>query len=283
MKKLVIVVVVLVIGVVSFLSFGNGAPVTADAENNAGYEILKKWDLPKELNEISGISWIGENRIACVQDEDGMIFIYNLGTSKIENSISFGSSGDYEGITVVGENAYVLRSDGVIFEINNYKDKDLKVQKHETVLLQIKGMNIEGLSADPDNNRLLLAVKERKGNNESKEIYAFDLNTKKTGNDPLFEIELSNSIFKDVKGKTKSKFSPGAIAIHPQTGEFYILDGTNPKILITKKDGSLNQLVMLQEKDFGNPEGLTFSPQGEMYISNEAAGGPANILRISLN
>lgn len=283
MKKLVIVIVVLVIGVVSFLSFGNGAPVTADTENNAGYEILKKWDLPKELNEISGISWIGENRIACVQDEDGIIFIYNLGTSKIENSISFGSSGDYEGITVVGENAYVLRSDGVIFEINNYKDKDLKVQKHETVLLQIKGMNIEGLSADPDNNRLLLAVKERKGNNESKEIYAFDLNTKKTGNDPLFEIELSNSIFKDVKGKTKSKFSPGAIAIHPQTGELYILDGTNPKILITKKDGSLNQLVMLQEKDFGNPEGLTFSPQGEMYISNEAAGGPANILRISLN
>jgi len=283
MKKLVIVIVVLVIGVVSFLSFGNGSPVASNTEKNAGYEILKKWDLPKELNEISGISWIGENRIACVQDEDGIIFIYNLKTSKIENSIPFGSGGDYEGISVAGKNAYVLRSDGVIFEINNYEDKDPKVQKHETALQELKGINIEGLSADPGNNRLLLAVKDRKGNDETKEIYAFDLGKKYASIDPLFEIELLNPMFKEVKGKTKSKFSPGAISIHPQTGEFYILDGTNPKILITKKDGTPNRLVILQATDFGNPEGLTFSPDGEMYISNEAEGGSANILRVSLN
>lgn len=282
MKKIVIGIVVLVIGVVSFLSFGNGSVTETLNEKNAGYEILKKWDLPKELNEISGISWIGENRIACVQDEDGIIFIYNLETSKIENSVSFGSGGDYEGITLIGNDAYVLRSDGVIFEINNFQDNDLKVQKHETELQNLKGINIEGLSADPENNRLLLAIKERKGSGDNKEIYAFDMANNETGKNPFFFVELSDPVFKNVKEKLKNKFSPGEIALHPQTGEFYILDGTNPKILITEKDGTPKELVMLQASDFGNPEGLTFSPRGDMYISNEAAGGPANILKISL-
>jgi len=283
MKKLVIAIMVLVIGVVSFLSFGNGSATEALNEKNVGYEILKKWDLPKELNEISGISWIGENRIACVQDEDGIIFIYNLETSEIENSVSFGSGGDYEGITIIGNDAFVLRSDGIIFEINNFQDKNPRVLKHETGLQQLKGINIEGLCADPENKRLLLAIKERKGTGDNKEIYAFDLEKNDTGTKPFFLVELSDPVFNNVKGKLKSRFSPGEIALHPQTGEIYILDGTNPKILITEKDGTPKEMVMLQERDFGNPEGLTFSPQGDMYISNEAAGGPANILMVSLN
>lgn len=283
MKKIVIGIVVLAIGVVSLLSFGNGRATEAVTRNSSDYEILKKWDLPKELNEISGISWIGGNRIACVQDEDGIIFIYNLETSKIENAVSFGSGGDYEGISVIGNDAYVLRSDGVIFEINNFQDKNLKVQKHDTSLQKLKGINIEGLSPDPGKNQLLLAIKERKEHSNRKEVYAFDLNTKTTGDEPLFIVELSDPIFSNVKGKLKNKFSPGEIAVHPQTGEIYILDGTNPKILITGKDGSLKDLVMLNAGDFGNPEGLTFTPQGDMYISNEAEGGPANILKVSLN
>ena len=33
---------------------------------------------PIDLNEISGIRWISEDKIAAVQDEEGIIFIYNL-------------------------------------------------------------------------------------------------------------------------------------------------------------------------------------------------------------
>lgn len=177
----------------------------------------------------------------------------------------------------------MLRSDGIIFEINNFQDKNPRVLKHETGLQQLKGINIEGLCADPENKRLLLAIKERKGTGDNKEIYAFDLEKNDTGTKPFFLVELSDPVFNNVKGKLKSRFSPGEIALHPQTGEIYILDGTNPKILITEKDGTPKEMVMLQERDFGNPEGLTFSPQGDMYISNEAAGGPANILMVSLN
>jgi len=243
---------------------------------------LKKWELPKMLNEISGIAWIGDNKVACVQDEDGIIFIYNLATNNIEKIIAFGSGGDFEGITVIKENAYVLRSDGVIFEISNYEGENIKVQKYETAMMNLKGINLEGLGADPANNRLLLAVKERKEMNDQKEIYAFDLDKKNTGIDPFFHIDLRDPILKNVSGGAKNKFMPGEIAIHPGTGEIYILDGSNPKILIADKNGSLQKLVMLRARDFQNPEGLTFDPNGDLYISNEAGDQPANILRVSL-
>ncbi len=245
------------------------------------YEILEKWDLPKYLNEVSGIAWIGENRIACIQDEDGIIFIYNLKTSGIENKIEFGNEGDYEGIAVVGKDAYVLRSDGIIIEVSNYMEKDPEVQKHVTNLNRLSGINIEGLCADPSNDRLLMATKERKGSSNQKEIYAVNIKQKTLESEPLFIVDLSDPIFEKVK--EKEKFSPGEINVHPETGEYFILDGTRPKILITEKDGILKELFILNSQEFGNPEGLTFSPNGNLYISNEAENAPANILRVSIN
>src|SRR5690606_2804436 len=38
-------------------------------------KILNKWELPEVLKEVSGIAYLEENLFACVQDEDGKIFI----------------------------------------------------------------------------------------------------------------------------------------------------------------------------------------------------------------
>ena len=45
---------------------------------NAPITIIKKWNMPKELTEISGLSYKDEKQFACVQDEAGKIFIYNV-------------------------------------------------------------------------------------------------------------------------------------------------------------------------------------------------------------
>lgn len=280
MKKVTIGILALAIGLVSIITLRGQSPESSDNEEN--YKILQKWELPEILEEVSAIAWIGENRIACVQDEDGIIFVYNLKTSKLEEKISFGEGGDYEGIAIMEDDAYVLRSDGVIFEVPNFAGGDPSATEYVTNVNQLPGINIEGFCADPANNRLLLAVKERKDLKNRKEIYAFDLSEKNTLQDPLLIIDLADPILEEVNKKLKEKFSPGEIGINPETGEFYILDGTDPKILITKQDGTSKELIMLNIKDFGNPEGLTFSPEGDLYISNEAENGPANILKVSL-
>lgn len=274
-------ILALTIGLVSVIFFK--AKPSEQLIEKDNYKILKKWELPAALNEISGITWIGEDRVACVQDENGIIYIYNLRTSKVEDEIMFGEDGDYEGIAVIENDAYVLRSDGTIIEVSDFMGNDPQVKSHETEVNRLPGINLEGLCADPTNNRLLMAVKERKNFNEHKEIFAFDLDNKHSAAKALFRIDLSDPIFNKVKDKLEKKFKPGEINIHPKTGELFILDGTRPKLLITEKDGTPKELFMLTTEKFGNPEGLTFSPAGELYISNEAESDPANILKISLN
>lgn len=279
MKKIILGVLVLIGGALT-ISACKGKASELEAEI-VKYEILKKWDLPQVLDEVSGIAWIGEDRIACVQDEDGIIFIYNLKTSRIEDEIKFGSGGDYEGIAIVEKDAYVLRSDGILIEVTNFLEEDPQTQRHVTKINRLAGINIEGLCADPADNRLLLAVKERKGSSKQKEIYAVDMKQKAVESKPVFMVNFSDPIFNNVK--EKEKFMPGEIGIHPQTGEFYILDGSNPKLLIAEKDGTPKELFILNIREFGNPEGLTFSPDGALYISNEAENAPANILKVSLD
>ena len=282
MKKIIIGISVLGVGLVSIFAFTEKS--LENTEPAFEYEILQKWELPEVLEEVSGIAWMEDNRIACVQDENGTIFFYNLKTSELENSsVNFAGGGDYEGITVVGKDAYVLRSDGVIFEVLGFQERDPKVKKHVTQTNRLPGINIEGLCADPANNRLILAVKEREELPEQKEIFAFPLNKKDSESDPLFLVDLSSPIFEKVNDQLEKKFAPGEIGTHPKTEEYYILDGTRPKLLIAEKDGTLKELYILDPKDFGNPEGLTFNPEGDLFISNEAENAPANILQVSLN
>jgi uncharacterized protein YjiK len=281
MKKIIFGILVLIVGVLTFFSFKEKPSENSD--KNLNYEILQKWDLPDALDEVSGIAWLGKDRIACVQDEDGIIFIYNLQTSQIENEIEFGGGGDYEGIAVIEDDAYVLRSDGVIFEVIDFESTNPQVTKKVTKANALPGINFEGLCADPVNNRLLLAVKERKDSQHEKDIFAFDLNKKDSGEQPEFKVSLSDPLFDRVDGKLKDKFSPGELNIHPHSGELFILDGTRPKLLIVDKGGTLKELFIFSSKDFANPEGLTFNSEGDLFISNEAEEGPANILRVSLN
>lgn len=281
MKKSIIGILATVFGVIAFFSF-KGKP-SEEKNSMSRYKILQKWDLPAVLDEVSGIAWIGKNRVACVQDEDGTVFIYNLESSGIEDEIEFGSGGDYEGIAVVKEDIFVLRSDGVLFEIGNYAGENPKVEKHVTQMNNLPGINFEGLCADPENSRLLLAVKERNNSAQHKEIYEFDLNSKNSANEPVFLVDLDGPIFQNVNAPMKKKFAPGELNLHPRTGEYYILDGSEPKLLITDTNGKPKDLIMLRLADFGNPEGLTFDEDGGLYISNEAEDGPANILKVSLD
>ena len=47
--------------------------------------------------------------------------------------------------------------------------------------------------------------------------------------------------------------------------------------------GKLLKLHKLYEESFPQPEGITFAPDGTLYISNEGKGGTANILEVEFD
>lgn len=255
-----------------------------DKEASSGspdIRILEKHEVPAILREISAIVYLDENRFACVQDELGTIFIYNTETQKFEKEIEFAGPGDYEGLAIVNETAYVLRSDGEIAEVRNYSSDKITTVMHKTHLTA--DHNTEGLCYDSSNNRLLIAIKGTELNStDYKGIYSFNLAEKKMQKEPVYKIDLSHSALAGFKSKKKgSQMQPSAIAIHPKTKDIYIADAASPKLLILNSNGNIKAVKTLSSKDFYKPEGISFSPDGKLFISNEGKKEPGNILQLA--
>lgn len=245
------------------------------------YSIVTEWRLPEVLNEVSGIDWLGNNRLACIQDEDGVIFIFNLKTSKIEMEITFAGHGDYEDIRVIGEDAFVLRSDGAIFKVSNFRKINKTTTKIETFLTE--DHNMESLARAKDDKALLLVPKNREPEDDSyKGVYRFSLVEDKLEKTPIQKLQMKDPLLVDLKGKLRKRLQPSALGLNPVSKEYYILDGRSKRLIIANEDFELQKLHFLAKKDFKQAEGITFSEDGTLYISNEGKGGKANILEIAL-
>jgi uncharacterized protein YjiK len=252
--------------------------------------------LPWELHEVSGVTVVDSARLACVQDENGFIYILNAISCQVLQKYSFASDGDYEGIACVGNTMYVLRSDGVIFEVNNYELKTRKVTVYPT---GIPANNNEGLCYDKAGNRLLIGCKSKSGKGPGykyfREIYAFDLSRKKLLQQPVYKFEL-NELLKAVEQKQIPvpikekkhgaepvlKFTISALAIHPVTKQLYVVSSADKLIFVFNEEGKVQDVIRLDATTYTKPEGIIFLDNGTMIITNEGQNGKPTLLRVPL-
>jgi len=245
------------------------------------------YPLPDYLHEVSGITYIGDNKIAAVQDEAGIIYIYDLNKKTVIDSIEFGNFGDYEGIAFAKGNFYVLRSDAILFDIT--KDRTIEYN------LAIGANNNEGLCYDPLNNRLLIATKSKaedgKEYKDKRYIYAFNLENKKLSTEPIFIIDITevenfvnsiNAKLEAKSGKKIIKFRPSGIAIHPQSNDIYIVSAIDNIIIVLSQTGKIIDVKQLDISIFNQPEGITFLKNGETLIANEGGQGMPTLIKLSL-
>jgi uncharacterized protein YjiK len=244
------------------------------------FEVIETWELPKELKEISGNVFIDAQHVACIQDNQGTIFIYNLASKKIDRTIPFGPTGDYEGIAKVDSKFYVLRADGMIIEVNTASPNTPEVKEFDLPL----GIDhdTESLFYDQPNTRLLVVVKEKDPSGQNvKGIYAFDLKTMQMQKEPVVSVPgaLPDDGNDQKKGKKKGNLlKPSDMIIHPETGELYILNGPSSQLVITDRTGAILSVTELDKKVFPQPEGLCFSPDGELYVSSEGAKNGTGVI-----
>ncbi|MBI3518323.1 MAG: hypothetical protein HY062_03060 [Bacteroidetes bacterium] len=253
--------------------------------------------LPESLHEISGLTILDSTTIACIQDENGILFLYDIKQHTIKRQYTFGLNGDYEGITRVGPSLYILRSDGVLFEIKDYRSKKLNVKTYAT---GVPALNNEGLCYDSDNNRLLIGAKGKINkdplNKELRCIYAFDLKTKTLNQEPAFkfnttDINVSAKMegIEFLKKKNKKgenievgfKFHTSEIAIHPVTKQLYVLSASDHCLFIFDMNGTLEAIEQLNPVLFNKAEGLSFFDNGDLLISNEGQAHQPTLLRFN--
>jgi uncharacterized protein YjiK len=233
----------------------------------------ERYDLPKKLKEISGLSYYKNNQLACVNDEDGKVFIYDLTKKEVVEKIPFGKDGDYEGIEVVDNEVFILKSNGKIngFKIGEAYERTIDCTDPDVI-------EYEGLGYDPKNKRLLLAAKERvKDKDDKKMIYAYDFDRKVLFKNIAIPQE---QITDEANGKD---FRPSGIAVNPLTGQYFILASDGKKLLVLSENGQKEALISLNPKFFKQPEGICFSPDGTLFIASEGKDGDGYILAFGLS
>lgn len=269
------------------------------AQGDSPYDFTKPdkvYRLPFPLNEISGLALQDSAHLLAINDEEGILFNFNLQSGEVQNEWNFGNGRDYEGVAIHEQQCYVVASDGDVVIIQDYASADRQAKKYENKL--DSDNNVEGLCYVPEQDALLLACKDDPGNGEDDEkaVYAFDLSSKtikpknpvitvdlKAVEDSLLQTRLddfSNQLRKafTFDEDQEDLFRPSGIARHPKTGNIYILSAHYRMLVILDQQFQLKEVIPFENPLFRKPEGIAFNEAGDLYISNEANGGIANIL-----
>ena len=247
-----------------------------------GYDFNKPYvyKLPEILDEISGVSYYPkDSSVFAIQDEKGWLFKIHLSSPLHVERWKFSTGGDYEDVALVNGTFYVLKSKGVIEKFKFISGDSLSLQSFPVP--QAAKNEFETLYYDSTLHQIILICKNCEDDNK-KQVTSWSFDPSRDSFSSAFTIE-TESIRERLGEDTR--FKPSAGAIHPLTGELYVIASVNHALAIFNKDYSVKSIYKINPSLFKQPEGLTFTPKGDLIISNESAekGSAADILFFKYN
>ena len=253
----------------------------------------RKHILPEELLEISALTDVDDHTVACVQDEMATIYLLDLRTGDIIQRIPFGSAGDMEGLTRVGQEYFALRSDGLMYRLALQAGAAVVL---DTFRLQLPNRDLEGLGFDERRGLVLISPKDfLKGDAQQRDVrlvHAYDPVKKHLLPEPVLSISIADltaqaerkgmpvpqRTTKEGRSVNALKLRLSSVAVDPRTDQYYLLSAVDRTLLVLDRQGELVALEQLDPALFPKPEGITFMSSGEMVISNEGKDGRPNVL-----
>jgi len=241
--------------------------------------------LSPELVEISGLTYDTiSGMLMAVNDELGNIYHINKTDGRTVNVEKFGKKGDYEGLATTASTVYIMKSNG---QLQVYDRTTTELVKYKTGLTAMH--DAEGLLLIDDTTLLIASKGNAKGGKKnSKQVYSYDIASQSMADTPHLHIDdiklielsqqpgLSNIELQRARHRAK-QFSPSGIAKHPLTGDIYIVSAKGSTIVIVDAAGDIKELIMLNEKQQQQPEGICFDTEANLYIANEGRGLAAKI------
>ncbi len=236
--------------------------------------------LPEGLSEISGISYYPKDTsVFAIVDEDGLLFKIGLNSQDNIREWRFDKKHDFEDIVLHDSIFYVLISNGDIETLKFGLGDSILMRKSKFPDASKKLNEFESMYYDDSLNQLVLMCKNCEDDGH-KIVSAWGY-TIDSG------VYIPSILTIDVQpiaarlGMEKMKLKPSAMAINPVTQELYILASVNKLLLVTDRQGRFREIYQLDPTIYKQPEGIAFTPWGDMIISNEShQTGSANILVI---
>lgn len=244
-----------------------------------GYDIKKPfvYKLPQSLNEISGIVFYPKDTsLFAINDEEGYLYKIFLRTPLQIERWRFANGADYEDIALVDSTFYVLRSKGKLDKFKFMEGDSVLTTTYD--IPASKKKELESMYYDSTRKRLIMICKECKGDaNDQVTTWEFDPSTDNF--ESSFTIS-TKKMLELLNDKNEKEFKPSAAAIHPITGELYMIASVNRALaILDNKSYEMKAVYHISARTFKQPEGMTFTPHGDLIITNEAAeSGTAQIL-----
>jgi uncharacterized protein YjiK len=280
MKSILRNTIVLLVLVFSF-SYCNTKASRYPSPEGYNMSTASRIKLPLELDEISGLAYYPvDSSLFAINDEKG--WLYKIKKGHEIKRWKFSEGADFEDLVLIDSIFYVLQSNGNILRLSFGQRNTVGVQQYYFPASGDSENEFEILYFDSTRQKLILICKDcETDKKKSLTTFSFDPSAGRYS-DSSFTIDVQK--IATALGEEKLKFKPSAASINPANGMLYIVSSINKLLVVTDVNGHFKKVVRIDEGIFKQPEGITFTPAGGMFISNEAADvGVADILYFAFN
>ena len=254
---------------------------SGDTKTNADLSRAKPvamWIMPKSLREISGLALTPDGRVLTHDDEIGIISVIDPKRGVLLKQFSLGQTpprGDFEAITLVDSDIYLLASDGKLYEFNEGADGAHVLYTIDDTKLG-KECEFESVAYEADSDWLLMPCKKvsKKKLQDQLVIYRWRLGGRRSDSTRVSMLAIPLS---QVIGSNHWKsLHPSDMTIDPFTGN-YVIIASHEKALI--EITPLGQVVRALPLPAGHnqPEGVAITKDSLLIVSDEATNKPGAI------
>lgn len=219
--------------------------------------------LEEQLHEISGQSFDEQGRLWVHNDEDGEIYELDTVNFTVKNTIQFGEGGDYEGISIWKERAYIVSSQKQLtsFNLNSpgiLTTSSLKglplVCELESILVNNMGVFTMCKTTATTPNYLLYRFEDPAKLSRPKAVIDFS---------PCINTILASQGHKAFEAlPTDIEFSEGDSC-------WLILTNKPAFLFIFHENGGLKSYFSIEKNMLNQPEGVSVDKNGRIWISSE--------------
>lgn len=236
---------------------------------------IAQWLMPPQLREISGLALTDSGTVLTHDDNVGRVYEIDPKTGILLRGFSLKGNvkGDFEAITIVGSDIYLMSSNGRIYIFKPGKDgSQVDYRVYNTGLG--KQCEFESLAYEADSSRLLMACKRFLDKNEPHALLIFRLPLPLGNKAGISTMRIP---IEEVAGSNKWKnFRASDINIDPSTGNYVLVASREKALVVITPEGDVVRSEPLPG-DHRQAEGVAITRDSILLVSDEANVKPAAI------
>lgn len=262
-------------------SFLWGLALCAGARAQTGDDPkLSHWALPEGLREISGLAAAGGARVYAHNDEHAIVYEIDVAARDVVRAFAFGdptAAGDFEGVAVVGDRAYLLTSDGRLYEGERGAHRQrVRFNLYDT---GVGGhCEAEGLELGVEPGEFLILCK-RDTDGEALEgltIFRWSLADRRPVDAPALFVPYTDFL----EDEAIDDFRPSAMTRDPRDGAIFVVSSRAPTLYRFSAEGAFEGVTALSSAVHRQSEGLAFIATGEVIVADEGVKRGAGAITV---